>query len=160
MPPGRPLTYTAEVGSVICKRLADGQTLRQICRDEGMPPESTVRGWVVDDVQGFAAQYARARDLGLDAVADELFEIADDGSNDRMVDEEGNVTVDHDVLGRSKLRVDTRKWYLSKLAPKRYGDRTVTEHTGPNGGPIEHKDMTADAAQARIRELMGKLGVG
>lgn len=102
-----------------------------------MPGETTVRTWAREDVQGFSAQYAKARDLGLDAMAEEALEIADDGRNDVMVDEEGNAIVNHDVIQRSRLRVDTRKWYLSKIAPKRYGDRQQHEVSGPDGGPIE-----------------------
>lgn len=59
-------------------------------------------------------------------MADEMFDIADDGSNDLMTVTKGDESYDienKEVIGRSRLRVDTRKWYLSKLAPKRYGDK-------------------------------------
>jgi hypothetical protein len=128
---GRPSTFAQDIADAICLRLAEGETLRQICRDDGMPPESTVRQWVIDQAE-FAAQYAKARDLGLDAMADALFEIADDGTNDTTVDEDGNVFTNHDVIARSRLRVDTRKWYLSKLAPKRYGDKLVMQGDAEN----------------------------
>lgn len=133
---GRPTKYTKALANKICKHLAQGQTLRSICRMEGMPPESTVREWVVDDRNGFAAQYARARDIGLDAMADELMDVADDARNDWMLREDPdnpgfNFNGEH--VQRSRLRVDTRKWYLSKLAPKRYGDRTHLEHYSPDG---------------------------
>lgn len=101
-----------------------------------MPGESTVRDWVRQD-PSFSAQYAIARDMGLDAMAEETLEIADDGSNDTYTDDEGNEAVNHDVIQRSRLRVDTRKWFLSKLAPKRYGDKQQHEVSGPGGGPIE-----------------------
>jgi hypothetical protein len=58
---GRSSTYTSELAHRICERLADGETLRAICRDEGRPDERTVREWAVDDVEGFSPQYARAR---------------------------------------------------------------------------------------------------
>lgn len=118
---GRPSLYTPEIAAKICDALADGQSLRKICKDESMPSEAAVRRWVVEDYEGFAAQYTRARDIGLDCVADEVFEIADDGS-------------DHQ---RDRLRFDARRWYLSKLAPKRYGDKITQEHTGADGGPIQ-----------------------
>lgn len=132
---GRKLTYTAEIGGEICRRLAEGESLRAICRDEGMPPESTVRAWALDDVQGFGAQYARARDIGLDAVAEELLEISDDGRNDWMekFGKDGEA-VGYELNGehvqRSRLRVESRKWYLSKLAPKKYGDKQQVEVSG------------------------------
>ena len=57
---------------------AGGETLRAICRDEGMPDERTVRRWALDDVEGFAGHYAKAREVGYQSLADELLEIADD----------------------------------------------------------------------------------
>jgi hypothetical protein len=58
-----------------------------------------------------------------EAMAHEIEQIADDGSRDTYEDAEGNVKVDHDVIARSRLRVDTRKWLMSKLQPKKYGDK-------------------------------------
>lgn len=129
---GGQTVFTPEKAEFVLGQLADGKSLRRICEtEEGMafvPPlkPSTIRWWVVDDVQGFAAQYARARDVGLEAMADDLFDIADDGSNDLMTITKGDMEYDvenKEVTNRSKLRVETRKWYLSKLAPKRYGEK-------------------------------------
>ena len=149
---GRPSTYTPEIAALICERLATGESLRAICRDDGMPPESTVRGWVLDDAQGFSAQYARARDFGLDALAEEALEIA----NTPQVGEETEETDDGykvkrgDMLGHRKLQVDTRKWFLSKLAPKKYGERTAMELTGANGGPVQITDTERAAKIAAL----------
>jgi len=131
---GRPSIYTAELADTICKALAEGKSLRSICRADGMPTEATVRMWAADDREGFYSQYTRARDIGLDCVAEEVFEIADDGS-------------DHQ---RDRLRFDARRWYLSKLAPKRYGDKITQEHTGADGGPIRTQgtvDVTGLSAE-------------
>lgn len=149
---GRPSTYTPEVAALICERLATGESLRAICRDDGMPPESTVRGWVLDDVQGFSAQYARARDIGLDALAEETLAIADtpvEGVR-REESDDGYKEVREDMLGHRKLQVDTRKWLLSKLAPKKYGDKTSMELTGANGGPVQISDTERAAKIAAI----------
>lgn len=101
-----------------------------------MPSEALVRVWASDQTLPFFSQYAQAREIGYHVMADELLEIADDGINDRIVDEDGNERTDHDVIARSRLRVDTRKWLLSKALPKIYGDKIQNEHTGANGGPI------------------------
>ena len=80
----------------------------------------------MNDVQGFAAHYAKARDAGLEEMADELLEITDDASNDWMERHDPDnpgFALNGEHVQRSRLRVDTRKWILSKLAPKRYGDR-------------------------------------
>ena len=151
--------YGDEIRQKIIDRLRDGESLRAICRDEGMPVESIVRRWAEDDPQGYGAQYAKARDAGLEHMADELLEIADDGTNDWMEkrNSEGDVAAvvaDHEHINRSRLRVDTRKWLLSKMAPKRYGDRLIAEHSGPDGGPIETKDVSAEELARRLAFLL------
>ena len=141
MTQGRPTAYTAELAAEICQKLAEGQTLREVCRADEMPSESTVRTWALDDREGFSAQYTRARELGYLAMADELLEVADDGKNDWMErqDENGGAgwEANGEHLQRSRLRVDTRKWLLSKALPKVYGDKITQELQGPNGGPVE-----------------------
>ena len=94
---------------MICARLAEGESLRSICADDTMPAACTVREWILADLHHFATRYARARDKGLDNMADECLVIADSATAE-------------DAQAR-RLSVDTRKWYLSKLAPKRYGDQ-------------------------------------
>lgn len=126
---GRKCTYTNVAAEEICRRLAMGESLLAICRDEKMPPESTVRQWVIDDRNGFAATYARARDLGLDHLAEEIVEIANTpmiGTRTETTDDKVKV-VETDMIEHRRLQVDARKWYLSKLAPKRYGDMTKVE---------------------------------
>jgi hypothetical protein len=92
-----------------------------------MPHEATVRNWALDDREGFSTQYTRARELGYMAMADELLEVADDGKNDwmeRQGDEEQKLYVlNGEHVQRSRIRVDTRKWLLSKALPKVYGDK-------------------------------------
>ena len=87
---GRPSTFDHAIADRICDCLAIGETLRTICAAPDMPGESKVRGWVIQDVEGFAAQYARARDMGLDTLADEILEIADDDTSDNYVDADGS----------------------------------------------------------------------
>lgn len=138
---GRPSLYTPEIAAEICKRMSDGESLRQVCRDEHMPHESTVRLWHVEDREGFSTQYARAREAQADRWAEEIIEIADDSTNDWMQIENARGRIidvpDQEVLQRSKLRVDTRKWLMSKLLPKRFGDKVQAEMTGEGGGPIK-----------------------
>lgn len=154
---GRPSTYTQEVADAICELMSTGRSLRAVCRLDDMPSESTVRSWALDDREGFFAQYTRARALQAHALFDQTLEIADDGTNDTYVDGDGNDVVDHDVLQRSRLRVDTRKWYLSKVLPKVYGDKVAMEHSGPGGGPIETRDLSDDELKARSAQLRNRL---
>jgi hypothetical protein len=133
---GRPAKYTDELAKTICTRLAEGESLRTICLDEEIPSRETVRKWLVDS-PSFLAQYARAREEQADFYAEEIVEISDDGRRDYTTTEDGREVVDHDHIARARLRVDARKWYASKLAPKKYGDKVTAEHSGPGGGPIE-----------------------
>lgn len=138
---GRKTLYTEKVAKEICDRLADGESLNSICKDDGMPSERTVRTWALDKNHPFSPKYAQAREIGYLKMADELLDIADDGTNDWMVREreDGSSTelVNHEHIQRSKLRVDTRKWLLSKMLPKVFGDKV--QHTGDDGdGPVKH----------------------
>lgn len=94
-----------------------GQSLRQACASKGMPAPSTFLGWVAQDAQ-LAEQYTRAREVVLEMKSDEIIEIADD--------------LDEDPKSRT-VRIDSRKWLLSKLLPRRYGDRLQLE--GSDGAP-------------------------
>lgn len=129
---GRPSAYTPELAAEICERLAAGESLRAICRDDHMPSDFAVRNWAINDVDGFSSRYTGARDLGLDVMADELLDIANtpvEGVR-REESDDGVKEVREDMLGHRKLQVDARKWYLSKLAPKKYGDRQAIELSG------------------------------
>lgn len=135
MPEGHPPLYTPELAAEVCRRIAAGESLRQVCRDDAMPCTATVMRWARDNLE-FREQYALARELLLEHWAEELTEIADDGSNDWMKREaeEGRIEikVDAEHINRSRLRVDTRKWLLSKLSPRKYGDKIEL------GGEIHH----------------------
>ncbi len=121
---GRPSLYTEALAAEICRRLAEGETLRSVCRDAVMPDKATVLRWLGDKAKaGFRDQYAHARDMQADALFDEALEIADDVSGDWSTDKDGKKVLDHENIQRSRLRVDTRKWAAGKMAPKRYGDK-------------------------------------
>lgn len=122
---GRPSTFTQKIADEICERLIEGRSLRSICLDDKMPATGTVCRWLGEN-ENFREQYERARDAQADTLADEIVDIADDGSNDFMERKRGEdteIVVDKEHVLRSKLRVDARKWVASKLKPKKYGDK-------------------------------------
>lgn len=93
-----------------------------------MPVQSTVYRWILSSnpiYSEFQKKYARAREAQAEALFDEILDIADDASNDYVEtdDEDGGVRVNHDHIQRSRLRVDSRKWYLSKVLPKKFGEK-------------------------------------
>lgn len=136
---GRPSDYSTEITTAICIRLGLGESLREICRNDDMPDKSTVMRWLATHAE-FRDQYAGAREAQADYYAEEIIEISDDGSNDWMTRkgaDGSDVEVENkEVLSRSKLRVDTRKWLMARMAPKKYGDKITQEVTGADGAPL------------------------
>jgi hypothetical protein len=107
----------------------------------------------------FRDQYASAREAQADYYAEEIIEIADDGSNDWMERKRGDETIEvenHEVIGRSRLRVDTRKWLMARMAPKKYGERVMQEVSGPDGRPIETRELSETEAARRIAFTLAK----
>jgi hypothetical protein len=78
--------------------------------------------WLQDD-EDFRKKYALSRQQQAEVLAQQLIEIADDGSNDTYKTEDGQTVVNHDHINRSRLRIDVRKWIASKLLPKVYGEK-------------------------------------
>jgi hypothetical protein len=140
------------IAEAICARMGRAESLRSICRDPTMPSRPTVVEWIINDVQGFAAQYTRARDVGLDQMADETLEIADtpaEASVEEVSDKNGKKTTKSDAWNHRRLQIETRKWYLSKLAPKKYGDKIEHE---------VHGELTVVEALLRARRRTGQGG--
>ena len=154
---GRPSLYTEALAAEICRRLAEGESLRSICRDEAMPDKATVLRWLADEAKAdFRDQYVLAREMQADALFDEALEIADDALGDWAVDKDGKKVFDHEHVQRSRLRVDTRKWAAGKLAPKRYGDKI--QHTGDGGGPIRVRPDLSKLTDEELNALERILG--
>lgn len=131
-PIGRPSGYTPDIAADICAELACGKSLRTVCLSESMPGMASVFRWLRDH-QDFREQYAHAKAEAADALVEEMLDIADDGTNDWMEvhDREGDCVgyrINGEHVQRSKLRIDTRKWYAAKLQPKKYGEKVDVNH--------------------------------
>lgn len=116
--------YTKEIGDLICEQLAQGKSLRGICAEQGMPAHSTVLEWA-REIESFANQYARAREIGDDVEFESLADLAD---------EQPPLTpagaVDNGWVQWQKNRIDTRKWGLARKRPRKYGDKLDIAHSG------------------------------
>ena len=127
---GRPSAYSERLADKICSRIADGESVRSICADKGMPSKSMVFRWLGKH-ETFRDQYVRAKEAQAEHMADEILDIVDDGSNDWMErkrpDGSTEMVLNSEHIQRSKLRTDARKWLLSKMLPKKYGDRQEIE---------------------------------
>lgn len=117
--------WSPETKARVLERIAAGESVRQICRDEGMPSWTAIARWLKEDAS-FREQYVRAKEDGAEAMADDILEIADNASNDWMErndkDNPGWV-FNGEAARRSQIRIDARKWLLAKTQPKKYGDR-------------------------------------
>jgi len=152
---GRPTIYTEALATKICDRIASGESVRTICKDDDMPNSSTVHDWVKTN-HSFSKQYDEARQKQAANLFDEILEIADDGTNDYVEKEieKGKVIVvaDGEHISRSRLRVDTRKWYMSKVLPKIYGDKSEVDIT-TNGESMNSISTLSPEAQEAIRKI-------
>jgi len=144
-PPGS--SFSPAIAEEILERLSNGETLRSICQSrEEMPPFNLIPMWVSDSVTppipDFAERYARARLAGFDSMADQTLEIADAATNE-------------DAQAR-RLQVDTRKWLLSKMVPRKYGDKL--ELSGNAEAPLVVTDLRklSDAELATLAQLAEK----
>ena len=130
--------YTRSLADIVCDRMTEGESLRAICRDVGMPSEGAVRGWSVRDVDGFGDRYRAARLLLMDYWADQIVDIADD--------------VGLDPRDR-QIRTGVRQWIMSKVS-RSYGERLV--HSGDPELPVRivHQHLAlADLNEEQLEAL-------
>lgn len=111
---GRPSDYLPEVAADICSLLADGESLRKVCERPGMPAKATVFRWLAQHDE-FRDQYAKATETRADAIFEEMFDIAH------------SVAEEAAAVGKARLRIDTRKWALARMNPKKYGEKVSQE---------------------------------
>lgn len=155
-PHGRPTALVEAVALEVLTRMASGESLRSICRDEHMPAKSTVLLWAATDRDGFSDRYEKACEARAHHWADELLDIADDSTNDWMMHNDGENAgwkANGESIQRARLRVDTRKWLLSKLLGK-YADKQDLNHTSSDGS-MTPKPSAVDPAS--VAALVSKL---
>lgn len=149
--------FTQTLADEICSRIASGESLRAICTSEGMPSKTSVFRWLASN-EKFRDQYAHAKEAGCEALAEELFDIADDGTNDWVQSNDPDnpgYRLNGEHVQRSKLRVDTRKWYLSKIVPKKYGENSKVELAGS----IDLRKMSDDEIDEELAQLAAVVAV-
>ncbi len=135
LPAGRQSTYTEKAAAEICARIAEGEYLRVICREEGMPAWRTVYDWMEANKE-FAARIARAREMGREAILEDTLIIADTPEEgiETEISETGKKEKRADMLGHRKLKIETRFKILAKWDPKKYGDKVT--HSGDPDAPV------------------------
>lgn len=124
--------YTLEMAARICDELGEGKSLRSVCKQEGFPCKSVVFKWLCRNPE-FEKMYRFATSARADAFAEDMLDIADDGSNDWMETNDPDnpgYRFNGEHFQRSRLRVDTRKWNAARMNSKRYGDKFDIAHSG------------------------------
>ena len=134
---GRPSTYSQEIAELLCVRLGQGESLKKICSEEGMPCQSVVYVWLHRHPE-FVEMYTRAREEQAETHADEIVSIADETPAVKEVrDKDGNVidiTLDSAFIQWQRQRIESRKWNAAKQRPRKYGDRVT--HAGDDENPV------------------------
>jgi hypothetical protein len=129
--------YSVELADEICRRIANGETLNTVCEDPAIPVSaSAVRQWDLDDRDGFSEKYASAKRQLIEVWSDQLIQIADNDllePNDRRV------------------RIDTRRWLMSKLNAAKYGDKVTLAGDAKN--PLQHVVRALDLTKLSGPEL-------
>ena len=146
---GRPKEYNRkEALERFRAEMAKGtRNMEQICQDPGMPCPESIYLWVQEDDELFKI-FMRAQELWCLAQREIIIKIADDESRDYYEIEhtrtlkDGSQQIskqkqsDNTAVNRDRLRVMARQWAMAKLAPKLFGDKVTTEHTGKDGEPL------------------------
>lgn len=124
------VSFSDELLAEMLDRVASGESLNQICEESGMPTRKTFYQWVSDD-PAIRNMYEVALSLRADWVFDQIIEIADEpvGTTD-------NGSTDSGAVAKQKLQVDARKWVLSKMAPKKYGEKLESTIVGDGDNPL------------------------
>jgi hypothetical protein len=149
----------------ICELLERGMSLQRACKSiSDSPTAGNVLNWVNKD-PALAEQYAAARSIGYKLLADEIVEISDETEVEaKFQGDDVRLALDATAVARNRLRVDTRKWMLSKMLPKVYGDKVTQELTGADGGAIQMSAVDlrglSDAELLQMQTLLGKATPG
>lgn len=135
---GRPSKFDEALADEICRRLSDGEPLRQICRDDHMPHWTTVYDWI-DARPELSLRIARSRERGEEAIMQDCLRIADTPLIGEEVEEsEMGVKVKRgDMLGHRRLQIDTRLKLLAKWNPRKWGDKVDLNHGGQENNPVQ-----------------------
>ena len=138
------ITYSDAVVAIILGRIAEGESLNQICNDDGMPARKSFFDWVAK-YPALRERYETAMAQRADVIAEEILTISNKPPS--MTDQGA---IDSGDVAHRKLQIDARKWYLSKLAPKKYGDKQQVDIGNADGKPFVTSDADAATKLAAI----------
>ncbi len=151
MPAGRPEVWTPEkrqeaIDKILGRIATSRDSIATICKDEDLPNAATFFGWLSQDEE-LDKQYTRVKANQAEFLGEEMLDISDDSTNDYMErkNEDGDtvgVQLNAEHVQRSRLRIETRKWLMGKLRPKKYGERLAL--AGDETAPLTLRLLKAD----------------
>jgi hypothetical protein len=121
--PRAPVLYSDELALEICRRIAEGEALKALCREPGFPHYTTFFGWLAEH-EVLARHYEAAAKMRGQHHADLILELANETPH-LTTDKFGAVRVDQGWVLMQRLKIDTHKWLASKYYPKMYGERVA-----------------------------------
>lgn len=154
---GRPSIYSAELAEEVSFRLMEGRSLRSISQDDDMPSLRTLVRWIATEGHEFQKVHAHAREVQAEMLADEMMDVANDGTNDWMEikNRDGECIgwkVNGEAVQRSKLRLEQMRWNAERLKPRKYGARV--DLTSSDGSMSPASDLSAADRAVRVAQLL------
>ena len=153
------IPFDQAIADEVCSRIAAGLGLEEICEGAHIPGKDTIYKWLAAE-RLFNDAYARAREYQMESWADDIVRISDDSTNDYMDRQaaDGSVerVVDPENVQRSKLRIDTRKWVMSKLA-RRYADKVDVNVNA--SVKVDVANLSDAELESRTRAALARLGI-
>ncbi len=131
----RAVVLTKDLFMDVCMRLVRGEPLVMICADRSMPSTKQFMEYIFQD-QAAREVYYTAREMQMESLAEEAMTIANDDSDDNSIDNRGRRISHNEVVQRARVKIDTIKFMMSKMSPKRFGDKNVTEIQGSTDQPV------------------------
>lgn len=117
-----------EIIKIVLQRISEGESLRAILPiGNDLISREYFNQWLHEDTT-LVDRYTHAREERADKIFEDIIDIADNKENDVSISENG-VVLNSEFVQRSKLKIDARKWMLSKMLPKKYGDKLDIDHT-------------------------------
>lgn len=114
--------------SKVIDYISNGMSLRTALKQDDVFSRTIWNELIVDEDK--KTRYTRAREERADGIFEDIIDISDNSGNDKIVNNDGIEVVNHEAIQRDKLRVDTRKWMLSKMQPKVYGEKVDVTSDG------------------------------
>lgn len=156
---GRPTLFSEDLAETICALIAAGASMQDLDSFPDIPSPATIYRWIEDDGD-FRRAYAAACALRADLLADEALDIAQEALGDdwAMAPDGDGYAAARECLGWAKLKIDTIRWRLAVMAPRKYGPKPTDDD--PETRPITLEEALMQLATEEEKEQWALRQVG